>query len=163
MTPEAEVSSVVDAAAVRRLYEDLMEGWNRGSGDSFAATFAEDGDLVGFDGNHLKGRRQIASFHQPLFSTWLKGTRLVGKVDSVRFLTPEVALVHAVGGTVMRGRSQSSPERDSIQTLVATREDGEWRFAGFQNTRVRLMTRNARSTLLWLFSDWLWRLFRANR
>jgi hypothetical protein len=39
----------------------------------------------------------------------------------VRFLSPDVALMHAVGGTVMRGKSEPSPERDSIQTLVAIR------------------------------------------
>ena len=27
-----------------------MDGWNRGSGDLFAAPFADDADLVGFDG-----------------------------------------------------------------------------------------------------------------
>jgi uncharacterized protein (TIGR02246 family) len=91
-----------------------MDGWNRGSGDAFAAVFTEDGDLIAFDGTHFKGRKEIAPFHQELFDKWLKGTRLVGKVDDVRFLSPGVALVHAVGSTVMRGKNEPSPERDSI-------------------------------------------------
>jgi uncharacterized protein (TIGR02246 family) len=148
-----------DEAVVRTLYEELMAGWNKGSGEAFAAGFAEDGDLIGFDGTHLKGRHAIASFHQPLFDKWLKGTRLVGKVRRVGFLSPDVALIHSVGGTVMRGRSQPSPERDSIQTLVAIKRRGEWRFAAFQNTRLRPMGRNARGTFIWLFTDWLWKLF----
>lgn len=98
-----------------------MDGWNRGSGDAFAATFTQDGDLVAFDGTHFEGREEIAPFHQELFDKWLKGTRLVGRVKSVRFLSPDVALMHAVGGTVMRGKTRPSPERDSIQTLVAVR------------------------------------------
>ncbi|HXV84302.1 MAG TPA: SgcJ/EcaC family oxidoreductase [Candidatus Binatia bacterium] len=61
----------------------LMDGWNKGSGEAFAAPFAEDGHLVGFDGTHFKGRDEIAAFHQPLFDKWLKGTRLVGEVESV--------------------------------------------------------------------------------
>lgn len=44
------MSSPKDEAAVRALYQELMAGWNKGSGESFAATFAEDGDLIGFDG-----------------------------------------------------------------------------------------------------------------
>jgi uncharacterized protein (TIGR02246 family) len=111
-----------DEAAVRSLYQELMDGWNRGSGEAFAAAFAHDGDLVAFDGTHFKGREEIAPFHQQLFDKWLKGTRLVGRVEEVRFLGPDVAVMHAVGSTVMRGKSEPSPERDSIQTLVATRE-----------------------------------------
>jgi len=79
------MSSGRDETAVGALYQELMAGWNRDSGESFAAAFAEDGDLIGFDGTHLKGRRELASFHQPLFDKRLKGTRLVGEVKSIRF------------------------------------------------------------------------------
>jgi hypothetical protein len=59
----------IDKAAVRGLYKQLMDGWNTGSGEAFAA------------------------FHQSLFDKRFKGTRLVGEVKSVRFLTPEVAVM----------------------------------------------------------------------
>jgi hypothetical protein len=36
------------------------------------------------DGTHLKGRQEIISFNQQLFDTYVKGSRLVGKVRSVR-------------------------------------------------------------------------------
>ena len=157
------MSSANDEASVRALYQELMDGWNKGSAESFAAPFAEDGDLIGFDGTHLKGRREIVSFHQPLFDKWLKGTRLVGEVKSVRFPTADVALMHAIGGTVMRGKSEPSPERNSIQTLVATKRGDAWSLAAFQNTRVRPMGSNAGGTAMWLFSDWLWRLFGPKR
>src|SRR5215213_1786926 len=145
-------------AGVRALYERLMDGWNRGSAEAFAAPFCEDGDLVGFDGTHLRGRAEIESFHRPLFDKWLKGTRLVGRVTAVRFLSQDVAVMHAVGGTVMPGKSKASPVRDSIQTLVAVRRDGGWRLAAFQNTRLRPMGRSAGGTFAWLLSDRLWGL-----
>lgn len=129
----------IDKAAVRGLYKQLMDGWNTGSGEAFAA------------------------FHQSLFDKRFKGTRLVGEVKSVRFLTPEVAVMHTVGGTVMRGKSEPSPERDSIQTLVATKDGKEWRLAAFQNTRIRPMGRSAGGTFLWLFSDWLWKRFGSRK
>ena len=152
-----------DEAAVHGLYQQLMDGWNRGSGAAFAATFAKDGDLVAFDGTRFKGRKEIAPFHQELFDKWMKGTRLVGRVEGVRFLGPDVAVMHAIGGTVMRGKSEPSPERDSIQTLVATRQDGEWRLAAFQNTRIRPMGRNAAAFLVWALSDLLWKVLRLNK
>ncbi len=121
----ATTTNPADEAAVRDLYQQLMDGWNRGSGEAFATVFTEHGDLVAFDGTHFKGREEIAPFHQQLFDKWMKGTRLVGQVKDVRFLSPDVALLYAVGGTVMRGKTEPSPERDSIQTLVATRQGGE--------------------------------------
>jgi uncharacterized protein (TIGR02246 family) len=151
-----------DEAAVGDLYRQLMEAWNRGSGAGFAAVFTPDGDLVGFDGTHLQGRQQIASFQQQLFDKWLKGSRLVGRVTDVRFLGPDVAVLHALGGTVLRGKQ--APERESIMTLVATRDrEGDWRLAAFQNTRLRVMGAGARPFLLWTLTDWLWRLLGPNR
>jgi uncharacterized protein (TIGR02246 family) len=157
---EAAANDSADEAAVRALYQQLMDGWNQGSGDAFAAVFTEDGDLVGFDGTHFKGRQEIAPFHQRLFDKWLKGSRLVGEVKDVRVLSPDVALMHAVGGTVLRGKSEPVPERDSIQTLVATRQDGEWRLAAFQNTRLHPMDSSAGPFLIWTLSDLLWKVFR---
>jgi uncharacterized protein (TIGR02246 family) len=158
---EAAANDSADEAAVRALYQQLMDGWNQGSGDAFASVFTEDGDLVGFDGTHFKGRQEIAPFHQRLFDKWLKGSRLVGEVKDVRFLSPDVALMHAVGGTVMRGKSEPVPERDSIQTLVATRQEGdEWRVAAFQNTRLHPMDSSAGPFLVWTLSDLLWKVFR---
>ena len=67
MNDETKVNYSADEAAVRALYQQLMDGWNQGSGAAFAAVFAEDGDLVAFDGTHFKGRQEIAPFHQELF------------------------------------------------------------------------------------------------
>jgi len=84
MYESSSTSRSADEAAIRALYQQLMDGWNKGSGEAFAAPFAEDGDLVGMDGTHLKGRQEIISFNQQLFDTYVKGSRLVGKVRSVR-------------------------------------------------------------------------------
>ncbi len=154
-----KTASPADEEAVRALYRRLMDGWNRGSGDAFAAAFTEEGDLVAFDGTYFRGRKEIAPFHQQLIEKWLKGSRLVGEIKDVRFLSPDVALMHAVGSTVMRGESEPSPERDSIQTLIATRDDGQWRLAAFQNTRVRPMGPNPIAFLLWALADLLWKVF----
>jgi uncharacterized protein (TIGR02246 family) len=134
-------SATDDKAAIRSLYQQLMDGWNAASGYAFAAPFEEDGDLVGFDGTHIKGRQEIASFHQHLFDMFLKGSRLIGKVRSMRFLTSNVAVMQAVGGTVMAEQSDLEPERNSVQTLVAVKRNGKWSLAAFQNTRATYMGR----------------------
>jgi uncharacterized protein (TIGR02246 family) len=136
-----------------------MDGWNMGSGAAFAAAWTEDGHLIGFDGSHFTSREEIARFHEPLLRTYLEGTRLTSEVTDVRFPAPDVAVLHARGGTIMRGASTPAPERDSIQTLVAVRRDGEWEVLALQNTRIRPIGRNVVGTLIWLITDWLWKVF----
>jgi uncharacterized protein (TIGR02246 family) len=77
-------------------------------------------------------------------------------VQRVRFLGPDLAVMHALGGTVMRGKAKPDPARDSIQTLVVVRSGGMWQLAAFQNTRLRPMSRSFAAVLLWNFTDWLW-------
>ncbi|HJU35040.1 MAG TPA: SgcJ/EcaC family oxidoreductase [Nitrososphaera sp.] len=141
-------SAAADESAIRSLYQQLMDGWNAASGRAFASPFEEDADLVGFDGTSIKGRHEIALFHQCLFDMFLKGSRLVGKVRSVRFATPDVAVMHTVGGTVMAGQTDLDPERNSIQTLVAVKRNGKWSLAAFQNTRAIYIGRTEESQKL---------------
>jgi uncharacterized protein (TIGR02246 family) len=146
-----------DARQVRALYTLAMDGWNLASGAAFAAPFAADAEFVAFDGERFHGREEIARFHDAEFKTQLRGTRLVGEVTDARFLASDVAVMHASGGTVPRGKSAPAPERHSIQTLVAVRRNNEWKIVAFQNTRVRPIGRSVFGTLLWLVSDRLWR------
>jgi hypothetical protein len=67
--------------------------------------------------------------------------------------------VHATGGTIMRNKTKPSPERASVQTLVAVREGHEWRFAAFHNSRVRPISRGPAGFLIWALTDKLWRIF----
>src|SRR5919202_2228548 len=82
-------------ATIRSLYQKMIDGWNEGSGDAFAAPYSEDSDVVGFDGTYMKGRLEITSFHQMLFDKFLRGSRLIGKIRSIRFVTDNVAVIIA--------------------------------------------------------------------
>jgi uncharacterized protein (TIGR02246 family) len=148
-----------DEVAIRELFGLLLDDWGRGDGEAYGSRFTEDAEYVAFDGTRTRGRQEIAASHQQLFDKFLKGTRLTGRVLSMKFVRPDVALIHATGGTVMRDKTKPSPERDSIQTLVAVREGAEWRFAAFHNSRVRPIGSNAATFLLWAFTDRLWRIF----
>jgi len=150
-TSQGSGSKSDDEAALRAMYQQMMDGWNKGNGEAFATPYCEDSDLVGFDGTHLKGRQEIASFHQQLFNKFLKGSHLVGKIRSIRFLTPNVAVIHAVGGTVMAGQSDIDPDRNSVHTLVAMKrggDGGKWCLAAFQNTRAHYIGRPEESQIL---------------
>ena len=154
VTPDGRAS---DAHELRALYITTMDGWNSGSGAAFAAPFTDDVDFVAFDGTRFHSREELVRFHEPLFTTHLRGTRLIGGVTDVRFLGADVAIVHASGSMMPRGATHAARERDSIQTLVAVKHEGRWSFAAFQNTRVRPIGRSLPGTLLWLVTDRLWR------
>jgi len=130
---------LADEVALRALYQQITDGWNLGSGKAFAVAYTEDADYVGFDGTHLEGREEIAMSHQQLFDSFAKGSRLAGKIANVRFLTPEVAIVNAVGGVVMAWQSDFEPEETYTQTMVAMKRNGSWRITLFQNTRAQYM------------------------
>ena len=148
-----------DERALRELFEGLLEDWGRGDSYAYGSRFTEDADYVAFDGTHTRGREEISASHQRLFDEYLRGTRLTGRIRSVKLLAPGVALVHATGGTISRGKSEPSPERVSIQTLVAVKRDGGWRFAAFHNARVRPITGGLSSFLVWALTDRLWKIF----
>ena len=137
-----------DEATIRDLYQQTIDGWHAGNGDAFAAPYTEDSDFIGFDGTYMKGRQEIASFHQMLFDKFVKGSRLIGKIRSIRFVTEDVAIMIAVGGTVMAGQSDIDPDRNSVHTLVAVKHDVKWYFTAFQNSRAQYIGRPEESRAL---------------
>ncbi len=129
-------SPTTDEMELRALHKKLLDCWNRRKADEFAALFAEDGNLVGFDGSQVNGRVEIASLLRRIFGDHPTAA-YVGKIREVRFLTSEVAILRAVAGMVPPGQSDLNPAVNAVQTLVAAKRDGRWRIAVFQNTPAR--------------------------
>lgn len=125
-----------DLTSVATLYHRVLEGWNAKNGDDFAAPFAEDGEIVGFDGSTSAGRADIATEMARIFADHATGT-YVGKVTGVRSLGPDAAVLRAVAGMVPAGRSDLEPKLNAMQRLVAERHGGEWRIVLYQNTPAR--------------------------
>jgi uncharacterized protein (TIGR02246 family) len=84
-------------ARIRGLYRAILEVWNGRSGDDFAAPFADDGDLIGFDGSENKGRAAIAQEMERIFGDHETG-RYVGLVRSVRTVGSDAAVLRAAAG-----------------------------------------------------------------
>jgi uncharacterized protein (TIGR02246 family) len=125
-----------DEAELGGIPLQMIDAWNRGDGDAFAAPFTDTADFVAFEGTHLRGRAQIAAFHRELFATVVAGTRLEGGVRFVRLLTPDVAVIHGWARyTNLPGINKPTPGRDSMQLYVAVRRDGAWRAQAMQNSR----------------------------
>ena len=100
-------------APVRALFARMAEAWDANDADAYAALFTEDSDYVAFDGTRQRGRAHNAASHRLLFETVLRGSRLRGEVESVRFLRPDVAIMHAAGAVLMPWQDEIAPRRMS--------------------------------------------------
>ncbi len=129
----AQNSSAGDEAAIRDNVKQMETGWNTKSGALFAKPFAEDADYVVINGMYLKGRAVLATAHQQIFDTIYKDTTVSLTVKQIRFLRPDVAVVHV---NAHREGPTKELTSNAILTLVMTKEKQGWTIAAFQNTQV---------------------------
>ena len=123
-------------SALHELFNRLEHTWNAGDATAYGECFTPDCDYITFEGGHLQGRNENAKAHQQLFNTFLKGSKLEGRIKDIRFLTPDVAVLHAIGNVRLRWQSRPALGRESIQTYVAVKRNGIWQFAAFHNSRI---------------------------
>ncbi len=124
-----------DEAKIREVYDALISAWAKNSAEDYAAVFTHDAEYIVASGVVEHGRAEIIAGHQQIFDTWAKGSTLRGEITSIKWLTPDVALVLA-GGSVLEAGSTDSDEV-TVYSLVALRDvAGKWLFAAYQNTPV---------------------------
>jgi len=124
-----------DEAAVRSVALRQADSWNRHDAGAYAALFTEDCDVVNVVGWWWKGRAEVERKLTAAFSFVFRDSRLTITDVQVRFLAPQIALAHARWSMVGAKTPAGIPEpREGIQTLVLTRQAGQWLIAGFQNT-----------------------------
>ena len=129
----AQSNREADEAAIRENVKQLESGWNTKSGALFAKPFAEDADYVVINGSHIKGRKVIESAHKGIFETIFKDTTLTLNVKQIRFVRPDVAVVHVNGH---RDGPTKELIQDAILTMVMVKEKEGWSITAFQNTAV---------------------------
>ncbi len=125
-----------DEAAIRANVEQMAKGWNMKSGAEFAKPFAEDADYVVVNGAHIKGRAANAAGHQQIFDTIYKDSRNAGTVKQIRFLRPDVAVVHVEWNLSFKVNGEEQ-KGHALSTMIMTKEKGKWSIAAFQNTAIQ--------------------------
>ena len=124
--------------ALLELVESFVAGWNRHDMKQFSAPFAEDADFVNVAGTWWRGRQEIADRHAERHRTRFKTSRLKADRTSIRFIRPDVAVVHLQweleGDLGPDGRNTAV--RRGILTFLASEERGRWRFDAAQNTDI---------------------------
>ncbi|OBJ11780.1 DUF4440 domain-containing protein [Mycobacterium sp. 1482292.6] len=125
-----------DEQAIRALIDRQVIAWAAGDPAGYASVFTTDADYITFLGGRHVGRDAIAASYVPLFRKLLNRTQLRVDIVGVRFLTPDVALIHANASVVRAGRRRSR-RNARVNTSVAVRADGRWQLVASQNTAHR--------------------------
>jgi uncharacterized protein (TIGR02246 family) len=123
----------MDKTEIENLHRELLTAWNLQDAKGMASLFADDGNVVGFDGSQIDGRSAIESEMAGIFEDH-KTASYVWKVREVRFLSKDIALLRAVVGMVPPGKKEINPATNAIQSLIAINQNNEWQIVLFQNT-----------------------------
>jgi uncharacterized protein (TIGR02246 family) len=120
----AEPEKDGEEKAIRSLIAGMAEAWKKHDVKSYMSRFTDDGDVVSRFGQRHKGRdkatEQFNELHKSAFRDRL--AERVSTVESVRFITSDVALVHE--------RCKES-EGESMWTYVVSKKEGEWKVESF--------------------------------
>jgi uncharacterized protein (TIGR02246 family) len=115
------------------LYHQLIKAWNNRNARDMADLFAEEGEMIGFDGSLAIGRSDIYGHLWPVFESHPTAP-FITKVKSVQLLNSEAGILRAIAGMVPPGQTDLNPDVNTHQTLVAVKREDKWLIQLFQNT-----------------------------
>ena len=93
----APAQSKPDESAIRKILDDEIAAWNQGDSDGYSKHFAADGTFTNINGMFFKGRQAFRERHEIVFKGPFRGTVLQLQVESLRILTPDVAVCETLG------------------------------------------------------------------
>jgi len=132
--------SKADEEAVRKLPQAFCNAWAKHDGHELAKIMADDVDFVTVATTYLHGRADFEKFHVRLLSGRFKEAMITPLETTVRFLRPDMAVVHwswKIEGDKNPDGSARQP-RYGMMTLVAERKSGTWLVVVGQNTNAIL-------------------------
>lgn len=123
----------MDTTAITALHASLLTAWNNRHAHAMASLLLPDANMIGFDGSQLNGQNEIEAELSKIFTNH-QTAPFVWKVEEVRFLTNECALLRAIVGMIPPGQNTINPAVNAIQSLIAIKTPETWKIALFQNT-----------------------------
>jgi len=123
-----------ESAGIKQTLNDWASAFNRHDAHACVQDFAEDADMVSLAGIRYHGRKAIEDHYGKTFSTTLANAHRTDTVQSIRFLSPEIASVddayELVGSTSKTpGDSSVVPPRKGYYQLIYVKQNGQWLIA----------------------------------
>ena len=121
-----------DEKAVRARLDDLYRAWAANDAEAFVAGYLEDATSI-LPGDFRPDRRTVQERMAAAFAGRLKGSSVIDEPQTVRFPTPDVAVVVSRSGVLMAGEAEPPADRWVYATWTLVRRDGEWWIAAYHN------------------------------
>ncbi len=136
----SNAQSKEDEQAARKLPQAFCDAWAKHEGHELAKIMADDVDFVTVATTYLHGRSDFEKFHVRLLSGRFKEAMIAPLQTTVRFLRPDMAVVHwswRIEGDKNPDGSPRQP-RYGMMTMVAEKRSGTWLVVVAQNTNAML-------------------------
>ena len=134
----AQGGSVADEKAVRDIETQWEAAWNRHDVPALVRNVAPDADIVNLSGSWMKGRDRFEASLAELHADKVKESVWKNDEVDVKFLTPEIAIVHVYWNT--RGERNPDgtplPPRRGLYTRVVVKRNGQWLIIASHATEV---------------------------
>jgi uncharacterized protein (TIGR02246 family) len=134
----AQGGTAADEKAIGDVEARWEAAWNRHDVAAMASTYAEDSDAINLAGEWFRGREAFQKSLEELHSGKTKGSVWQTEETHIRFLTPEVAIVHVYVNSHGDRNPDGSPmaPRRVILTRVEVKRDGKWLIVASQATNI---------------------------
>ena len=128
-----------DTQAIRDVEARWQDGWNRHDISALADLFTDDADFVTVIGKWCQGKKEFYDYHVRLHQVMFKDSIWKTTNTQIRFLKPDVAIVHVNWGITGDRNADGTPReksRDGIFTQIMVKQNGQWKINASQNTNI---------------------------
>jgi len=146
----ANATLTADEAAIRASAETYEKDFAAGNAKALADAYLSDGELVDPNGRTIKGREAIEKEFTDIFHH-LAGATVKVKIDSIKFLSPDVAI--ETGSAQVSSKSAPSPAPVKY-TAVHVKRDCAWKLANLNEDSSPADAQSRLEPLAYLVGNW---------
>lgn len=123
----ALVAAEADEAAIRKVHADFTAAWNRHDPAALAGSWAPDGDLINPEGRWAKGKAEVQKAFVDEQAGIFKSSTFANTIQSVRFLTPNMAIVDASFEIANMTPPNAPPmTQKGLYKSIMVKDGGKW-------------------------------------
>ena len=132
----AQSANSEDEQAIRDALARFYEGWNTHDADKMVSVYAEDIDHINVFAEWKKGKSAMREALKQLHAGPVENDHKTYSVEKVRFIKPDVAVVHV--RSLSTGPGSACGGCGNLSTFVMTKGSGKWLVVSFANVAYEL-------------------------
>lgn len=140
-----------DERAIRAAADAFARAYNAGQAHALASQFSEDAEVVDVEGVRTRGREAIEELLDATFRSE-PGVQIALTIDSLRFLSPDVAMEEGRNTVTRAGGGAPSFRRHLV---IHVKKDGRWQMSSVREEKEPAVRPHDRlKDLEWMLGEW---------